>query len=212
MVKKIKIPVYGHKADKKGDVNLSGDVWRVKANPDLVAQAVRVYLSNQRRATAKTKNRSEIRGSRRKVWAQKGSGRARHGDIYAPIFVGGGRAHGPTGEQNYKLKLPKKMKKKALAGVLTDKLENKRIKIVAGFNKIKPKTKNGYAFLQRLIGKDFAEYKRYLLVLNKKDDKIWRIFRNIDGLNLILAADLNPYIVLNHDYLIFTEKAINEIK
>ncbi len=93
--------------EKAGKVTLPSEIFAAKINNQLMAQAVRVFLANQRKARAKTKTRGKVEGSGKKIWAQKGTGRARHGDRYAPIFVGGGISHGPTGKENFKLKMRK---------------------------------------------------------------------------------------------------------
>ena len=95
------------KGKSKGQINVSNEIFGINPNKIVVAQAVRVHLTNQRQATAKSKTRGEVSGSGKKIWRQKGTGRARHGDRYAPIFVGGGVAHGPRGNQNVKRNLSK---------------------------------------------------------------------------------------------------------
>ena len=124
------VTIYNVKGQSAGKVRLPKEIFGAKINRILMAEAVRIYLGNQRRAKAKTKDRSEVRGSRRKIWRQKGTGRARHGDRYAPIFVGGGRAHGPTGQENFRAKLTKKMKKAALFSALTTKQKQGEVLVV----------------------------------------------------------------------------------
>jgi LSU ribosomal protein L4P len=126
---------------KVGTINLPPEIFAAEVNPPLMAQAVRVYLANQRKAHPKTKTRAEVNRTKAKWYRQKGTGRARHGSRAAPIFVGGGVAHGPTGEQNYQLKMPKKMKKAALFSALTSKFKEKEILVVKGLEKIEPKPK-----------------------------------------------------------------------
>src|SRR3989337_4248642 len=106
---------------------LPKDVFEKKVKPVILAQAVRVWLSNQRAANAKTKTRTEVSKTTAKMYKQKGTGRARHGSYSAPIFVGGGVAHGPTGGENWKLKLPAKMTKKALLGALSIRAREKKL-------------------------------------------------------------------------------------
>ena len=133
--------VYNTKAKKIGRVQLPKEIFEAKINKILMAQAVRVYLANQRKARAKTKDRSQVRGSGRKIYRQKGTGRARHADRYAPIFVGGGRAHGPQGLSPRHLKMPKKMRRLALFSALTSQLKEKKITVIDDLTKIEPKTK-----------------------------------------------------------------------
>src|SRR3989339_577646 len=98
----MKVPVYNLSGEQLDDLTLPVKVFALPANDKLVALAVRVYLANQRRSYAKTKGRGEVAGTTKKMWSQKGTGRARHGSAKAPIFVGGGVAHGPIGKENHK--------------------------------------------------------------------------------------------------------------
>ena len=108
----MKSEIYNIESKKIGDLTLNKSIFDTDYSSDLIAQAIRVYLFNQRSSYAKTKTRSEVAGTRKKVWSQKGTGNARHGNRTAPIFVGGGSALGPDGHQNYTLKMGKKMKEK----------------------------------------------------------------------------------------------------
>ena len=104
------LDVYSTSGKKTSSVQVKAKFFNAKVNQALMTQAVRVYLSNQRQTPAQTKSRSQVKVTKSKIWRQKGTGRARHGSKNAPIFVGGAKAHGPTGEQNFKLKMSKKMK------------------------------------------------------------------------------------------------------
>src|SRR3989344_7204583 len=112
------VPVYEISGKEKGSLSLPKEAFSVDVNKALLAQAVRVYQSNQRQGTASTKTRGEVVGSTRKIYRQKGTGRARHGDIKAPIFVGGGVAHGPK-SANYRKSISQKMRRIALLGALS---------------------------------------------------------------------------------------------
>src|SRR3990172_8527697 len=115
-------------------------IFAAKANKKLMAQAVRVYLANQRQGTQKTKSRGEIKASKAKIWRQKGTGKARHGARSAPIFVGGGGAHGPN-PRGFSLKIPQKMRQAALFSALSAKFQEGKILVVKGLEAIKPKVK-----------------------------------------------------------------------
>jgi len=210
----LKIDCYTFAGRRSGQLNLPKGIFGAPINEQLMAQAVRVYLSNQRRALAKVKTRGEVRGSRRKIWRQKGTGRARHGDRYAPIFVGGGRAHGPTGEQNYRLKMSKKMKRQALFSALTSKLKNKQIIVVRGLMKIEPKTRKMNKIINylKLEKKKEKSNPKILLVLPGILENVIRAARNIANLELAQANQLNTYQVLNSDRLIFMEESIKKLK
>jgi len=201
-----KIDLYTLAGKKMGQVNLEKEIFGAKINPQLMAQAARVYLSNQRRAKAKVKDRSEVRGSRRKIWRQKGTGRARHGDRYAPIFVGGGRAHGPTGEENYHLKMSKKMKRQAFFSALTSKLQAQQMIALKGLGKIEPKTKKIAVIIDKLKLEG-----KVLLVLPSPLENVMRAARNLALLSFAQASQLNTYQVLNCDHLILMEESLGKI-
>lgn len=196
---------------KSSQLNLPKEIFGAPINNQLMAQAVKVYLANQRKARAKTKTRGEISGSRRKIWRQKGTGRARHGDRYAPIFVGGGRAHGPTGEQNYQLKMSRAMKRKALFSALTSRLKDKEVVFVKGLVvKTEPKTKEMAKIIDNLKLK--KKDKKILLVLPGILTNVIRAARNLANVELAQANQLNTYQVLNCDQLIFMEESIDKLK
>lgn len=209
-----KIDLYDLQGKKSGTVDLPKEIFEAKINRDLLAQAVRVYLANQRRAKAQTKTRSEVRGSGRKIWRQKGTGRARHGDRYAPIFVGGGRAHGPTGQENFQLKLTKKMKRQALFSALTSKLKKGEISAVKGLSEIKPKTKEAGAVLDKIARAnqwDLSKGKT-TLVLPAIIENVMRGMRNLARVDLKQAGTLNPYEVLNGGRLLLMEESVEVMK
>lgn len=197
--------------DKKGkgvaSLELSPKIFGADVNAELIAQAVKVYLSNQRSAYPKTKRRGEVKGSGRKIWPQKGTGRARHGDQYAPIFVGGGIAHGPRGNQVYKKKFPKKMNKRALISVLSAKQKEGKIKIVKGIKRLR-KTKSADECVKSWFGKDFNSQKKYLLIVPGRLEGVNRAFRNLSYLGIISADQLNVYQALKHDWLILLPEAV----
>lgn len=206
-----KTDVYNTSAKKTGQVSLPDEIFAAPVNEELIAQSVRVYLANQRQAHAKTKTRGEVTGSTRKIYRQKGTGRARHGDRYAPIFVGGGIAHGPTGEENYQLKMTRKMRRLALFSALTDKLRAKQIIVIQGLEKVKPKTKEMSKILTKLTERK-PESQKLLLVLPKVMENVIRGARNIKGVKVTLAKQLHPYQILNRDKLILTKPALKVLK
>jgi large subunit ribosomal protein L4 len=195
---------------KVGTINLPPEIFAAEVNPALMAQAVRVYLANQRKAHSKTKTRAEVNRTKAKWYRQKGTGRARHGSRAAPIFVGGGVAHGPTGEQNYQLKMPKKMKKAALFSALTSKFKEKEILVVKGLEKIEPKTKKMAEFLTK--SKIQSTKSKILLVLPKMLENIILAGRNLENFEISYSADLNTYQVLASDKLIFLPESIDKLK
>ena len=209
----VKIDVFDIKGTITGKISLPEEIFGAKVNEKLVAQAVRVYLANQRQGNASIKTRGEVRGSRRKIWRQKGTGRARHGDKYAPIFVGGGIAHGPR-PKDFSLKMPKKMKRRALFGTLTSKLKEKQLLVVSGLEKIRPKTKEMLKMSEnlKLKTKNNKLKVKTLLIVPKKAKNVILAGRNLENLAFCQADLLNPYQVLNAKKLILMKEAIQVLK
>jgi len=206
-----RIDLYDMAGKKTGKTELPNKLFVGKINQILMTQAVRVYLANRRVGSAKAKGRSEITSlSTAKVWRQKGTGRARHSSRRAPIFVGGGKAHGPTEKQNFSLKLSKKMKQAALISALTLKHRDKTVWVIKDLEKIKQKTKLGLKTLKAIL-KDKADQK-IGLVLPRKPGKTVRSFRNLEQVDLYSPADLNTYSTLKAGQLIFTKQSLDELK
>lgn len=209
-----RVVLFNTKGKKIGKVQLPKEIFGAKINEQLMAQAVRVYLATKRKAQAKTKTRGEVAGSGRKIYRQKGTGRARHGDRYAPIFVGGGVAHGPTGQESYKLKMPKKMRRLALFSALTSKLKEKNLIVIEGLEKIKPKTKEIMKVMENLKCKmEKKKLKEKIsLILPEPMENVIKGARNIAGVRLTQANLLNAYEILNGGKLIFTKESIKRLK
>ncbi len=194
--------------DVKGKVveslALSEKIFGNPINKKLIAQAVRVYLANQRSGTASTKTRGEVEGSTRKIYKQKGTGRARHGGIRAPIFVKGGIAFGPK-PRDYSLKMPQKMRKVALFSVLSGKLKDGEIKVVVGLEKLEPKTKVMVKVLE-VLGLKIKE--KTMIVLPGSVESVARGARNIPGVTYVHANQLNTYEALNTKTIIFLKDSL----
>lgn len=192
------------KATPKKAANLPKELFSGEVNKALLAQAVRVYLANQREGAASTKTRGEVEGSTRKIFKQKGTGRARHGGIRAPIFVGGGITFGPT-PRDYTLGLNKKMKRAALISALSARKED--VSVVADFDLKAPKTKTVADALkaENLSGS-------ILFVVPKKAEILIKAARNIANVEIMHATDIQPYAVLTHKHVVFTASALEECK
>lgn len=201
--------VYDTKGKVVGKVTLPAEIFNVPENPKLLSQAVRVYMSNQRQGTLSTKTRGEVRGSTRKIYRQKGTGRARHGGIRAPIFVGGGVALGPR-PRDFSLNFPQKMKRLALFNALSSKLRDGEIKILANLEKIQPKTKIMAKVLKTLD----ANGKTLLITPGgfKDFENIYKSARNIQGVKILTAVTLNTYEVLDNNKIILMKDSIDQIK
>ena len=207
----MKTQIYNIKAEKVGEIALPKEVFDTKVSEKLVAQAIRVYLANQRSSFAKTKTRSEVNGTRQKVWAQKGTGRARHGNKTAPIFVGGGSAMGPDGQQNYKLKLSKKMKIVAINSVLTKFAQAKKIIIIDSFKELTPKTKEGIKLLTGLKASDevLSKSSKVGIITTETLSNVKRAFGNLPKTKLLSLKSLNVYNLSNQNFLILSQDTLD---
>lgn len=208
--KSLSTSVFDIKGKVAGHVELPSAIFNAKINNILMSQAVRVYLANQRQGTAKTKDRGEVDRTTKKVWQQKGTGRARHGSRRAPIFVGGGRVFGPR-PRDFSLSLSKKMKTLALFSALSSKLQDKEIKIIKGLETIAPKTKIVAQLLKDLGISD----KRILLVMPKIDKEfqnVYRASRNIEGVEILSANTINAYRILDNQLILLMEDSINVMR
>lgn len=198
------IPAFSTSGTKLAPVKASDKVFKAKINQALMAQAVRVYLSNQRQASAKAKDRNDVHVTHAKVWRQKGTGRARHGSRNAPIFVGGAKAHGPSGTQNYYLKLSKKQRQASLRSALSLKFKEGKILVVAGLDKLELKTKK----FNQVVAKLKLEPNRILLLLDKSQSKMRRAIKNLPFMASDLPNNLTTYSVLSSRTLIFTKEGL----
>jgi len=192
-------------------------IFGLKSNKVLLAEAVKIFLSNQRKSKAKALRRGEVSGSGKKIWRQKGTGHARHGDMYAPIFVGGGVAHGPVGKENWKHFLPSKKIEKAIKVALSQKLADKQVVFINNFEKVTPKTKEAEKCLLRVLKDAFELNKdnsrpKTTLVFGKKSAEKIRLFRNLSWVKIARVESLNPYLILNNCYLVFAEDALNDLE
>lgn len=191
---------------KAASYEASDRIFATTANEVLVAQAVRVYLSNQRQGTSATKTRSAVERTKAKVYRQKGTGRARHGSRNAPIFVGGGVAHGPRGVANWSLTLSKKQKQVALISALTLQCE----RIVVSDIPLETSGKTKYA--ARLLQSINAQARSYLLVLHKDSELTRRSFANIPTVVIRSVEKLNAYDIAAAETIIFTSQAIADLE
>ncbi len=205
----LSVDVFDTKGKKVGTVGLPEEIFKQKSNNSLMAQAVRVYLANQRQGTSSTKTRGEVRGSTRKIYRQKGTGRARHGSLRAPIFVHGGIAFGPK-PRDFSLKLSSKMKQKALFSALSSKLLEHEIRVVKGLDTLPQKTKEIVKMLENLGL--YSEKRKILLVLPEDIEHVFKASRNIEGVHITTAARLNTYEVLDHAMLLFMDEAVKAMQ
>ncbi len=198
--------VFTAQGEEKGTFSLPGMIFNVVASATLLAQYVRVYLSNQRQGTHKTKTRGEVSGSTKKIYRQKGTGRARHGAKMAPIFVGGGIAHGPS-VRTHALSMNKKQRQKALYRGLTLKAEQNKVLVVEGISAFKGKTKEMASLMKTMN----LEPQKTLVVYSPEQAELFqKLMSNVNDARTSQDRLMNAYDVLRADTLVFTHEALND--
>ena len=208
----MEVAVYNIKGQDTGrKITLNDDVFAYEAgneaNPEHVVYLdVKQFLANQRQGTHKSKERSEVSGSTRKLGRQKGGGGARRGDINSPVLGGGGRVFGPR-PRDYRFKINKKVKMLARKLALTSKVQNNELIVVENFTFEAPKTKNYIDFAKNLKIED----KKVLLVLPEANNNVYLSLRNVPNAKMMQARDLNTYAILNNNALVLTEDSVNQI-
>ena len=201
----MELSVYNIKGKDTGrKVELNEDLFGIEPNDHVIYLAVKQYLADQRQGTAKSKERSEIAGSTRKLIRQKGSGGARRGDIKSPVLRGGGRVFGPR-PRNYSFKLNKKVKDLARKSALSYKAQQDAIIVVEDFEFEAPKTKE-FKKMQKNLKIDG---KKLLLVLPNVNKNVYLSARNIQRVNVMTATALNTYQVMNANVMVVTENALS---
>jgi large subunit ribosomal protein L4 len=209
----MKASLYNIQAEKIKDITLDKDIFEYKINEKLIAQAVKVYLHNQRAAHAVAKHRGEVAGTTKKMYAQKGTGNARHSTAKAPQFVGGGSAHGPRGDQKSPQHFPQKLRQSALRSVLSKFALNKSILIIEKLSTIEPKTKTACNFVDKLEkqNESLANSRKIGIITSRSLDSVKRAFGNIPGIKILSAKSLNAYDLSRQNYLMFTASALKEL-
>ena len=197
--------ITGKETTKK--VDLSKDVFGVEPNDHAIYLDVKQYLAAQRSGTHKTKERGDVKGSRRKIRKQKGSGAARVGDIKNPLFRGGGRVFGPS-PRDYDFKVNKKVKRLARKSALSYMAKDQNIIVLEDFSFDAPKTKS---YTELLSNFDLLDNKT-VLVLADSNKNIFLSSRNLKKVKVVLASELNTYDVMNANKLILMESSINVIE
>jgi large subunit ribosomal protein L4 len=197
---------YAADGTAKGSVDLPPALFDQQVNEHLLYQAVRTYLTNQRQGTAAVKSRVEVSGGGRKPWKQKGTGRARSGSNTSPVWVGGGRAHGPE-PHAYHVDLPKKQRRLALASALSLKAREAKVAVVDDLSMSAPKSKSVVAMLS---GMGLANDKT-LLVVGAHDENVWKSCRNLARLSTALAHQVNTYGLLDCETVVFTQSGLKRL-
>lgn len=200
---------YNQKGTQAGKITLPNSVFGVKWNADLVHQVALAMQANKRAGTAHTKDRSEVSGGGKKPWAQKGTGRARHGSSRSPIWVGGGVTFGPRTDKDYSQKINKKMRTKALFTVLSKKLSLGKVLFVDTISLSEMKTKSAVeviSSLSKISGFERLSSKKpttALIALSKADKLVEKSFANLPGITVGLAKDLNALDAMSFNHIVF---------
>ncbi len=203
----MEVSVYNIKGEDTGrKITLNESIFGIEPNDHAIYLDVKQFLANKRQGTAKSKERSEISGSTRKLGRQKGGGGARHGDINSPVMVGGGRVFGPK-PRDYSFKLNKKVKQLARKSALSYKALNGGLMVVEDFSFEAPKTKEFVAMLNNLKVSD----KKLLLVLPEANKNVYLSARNLQRAKVQTVSGVNTYRVLDAGVVMFTEKALSAI-
>ena len=204
----MEVSVYNIKGEDTGrKVVLNDAIFGIEPNDHAIYLDVKQYMANQRQGTHKSKERSEISGSTRKLGRQKGGGGARRGDINSPVLVGGARVFGPQ-PRDYGFKLNKKVKSLARKSALSYKVQENALLVVEDFNFEAPKTKQYVELLQNLKVAD----KKLLMVLAEANKNVYLSARNIQRQDMAVASAVNTYQVLNADAMVVTESALAVIE
>jgi large subunit ribosomal protein L4 len=205
----MKIDVLDIKGQKTGrSVELPADIFGIEPNEHAVYLAVKQYLAHQRQGTHKSKERSEMSGSTRKLFKQKGTGGARRGDINSPLLYGGARVFGPKPHE-YNIKLNKKVRQLARKSAFSTKAADGSIVVVEDFNFAAPKTKE---FLNVIKNLGIESSRRAVVVTPEYNDALLKSSRNIKRVSLARASDLNTYQIMHTQTLVLSEGSIAKIQ
>ncbi len=199
------LDIYNVKGEKISRRDIKLEVFNVDIREDLVHHVVRAQLANYRSGTGSSKNRSMVKASTRKLWRQKGTGRARVGASSSPIRRGGGVAFGPM-PRDFSFKVNKKVRKSALRMALADKFKAGQIFVVDGLQMDEIKTKHFTDILKKL------ELDDVLIVTEKRDENLEKSSRNVRNVKLLRAEGLNVYDILTHESLLFIEPALGVVE
>ena len=200
-----KVDVLDLNNTKVGELELADTVFGAEVNEALLYEAVRHYLAGKRGGNAKTKTRHEVAGSGKKLWKQKGTGRARTGSVRSPLWRHGGTVHGPV-TRDYSYKLPRKMQLGALRSALSAKLLDGDLFVVSAFQMARPKTKDMVATLKK-----FDATKKVLLVDTAENRNLELGARNLEGVEVVRSNEVHPYHLLGANRILLTQAAASKL-
>jgi large subunit ribosomal protein L4 len=190
---------------KVGTLDLADEVFGAKVNEALLYEAVRHHLAGTRRGTASTKTRHEVAGSGKKLWKQKGTGRARMGSIRSPLWRHGGTTHGPQ-PRDYSYKLPRKMLLGALRSALSAKLRDGELRVVSEFNMSEAKSK----LMRKTL--DALDVKRTILLVDNGENRNLELSsRNLEGVKLVQSREVTVYDLLGHQHVLLSQAAAEKL-
>lgn len=200
-----KVGLFNKEGNKVGDIQLNDDVFAVEVNQYALHQVVVALLANKRQGTQSAKTRSEVRGGGIKPWRQKGTGRARQGSIRAPQWIKGGIVFAPK-PRDYRMAIPKSMRKVAMKSALTSKVQDNEMIVVDSLDFEEIKTKQVVNMLKAF------EAKKTLIITAESDEKVYKSARNIEGVSVIPANNINVYDLLKFAKVIITKDAVSKIE
>ena len=199
------VGVFNKEGNKVADMELNESVFAAEINEYALHQVVVALLANKRQGTQSTKTRSEVRGGGIKPWRQKGTGRARQGSIRSPQWIKGGIVFAPK-PRDYRVSVPKSMRKVAMKSALTSKVQDNQMIVLDSLNFEAPKTKNVVEMLKAL------EANKALIITAESNEVVYKSARNIQGISIIPANNINVYDLLKYEKLIITKDAVSKIE
>ncbi|AUM97262.1 MULTISPECIES: 50S ribosomal protein L4 [Clostridium] len=200
-----KVDLFNQNGEKVGDLQLADSVFGVEVNTYAMHQVVKALLANKRQGTQSAKTRAEVSGGGIKPWRQKGTGRARQGSIRAPQWIHGGIVFAPK-PRDYRMSIPKSMKKVAIKSALTSKVNEKLMVVVDDIKLETPKTKEVVKMLNAF------DAKKTLIITNNAEENVYKSARNIEGVQIIPVNNINVYDILKYDKVVITKDAVSKIE
>ena len=199
------VGLFNKQGNKVGDIQLNDKVFAVEVNSDAMHQVVVALLANKRQGTQSAKTRAEVRGGGIKPWRQKGTGRARQGSIRAPQWIKGGVVFAPK-PRDYRMSIPKTMRKVAMLSALTSKVQNDEMVVLDELTFEAPKTKEVVNMLSAF------EAKKTLIITAEANENVYKSARNIQGVSVLPVNNINVYDLLNNTKVIITKDAVSKIE
>jgi large subunit ribosomal protein L4 len=199
------VGLFNKEGQKVGDIQLSESVFAVEINQDAVHQVVVAQLANKRQGNQSTLTRAEVSGGGIKPWRQKGTGRARQGSTRSPQWIHGGVVFAPK-PREYRISIPKSMRKVAMKSVLTSKVMENEIIVLESLDFETPKTKDVIKMLKAL------EAKKALIVVAESNENVYKSARNIEGIDIIPVNNINIYDILKYEKFVITKEAVSKIE